>query len=123
MTTLITLQIIKYAEWMIFGFCVGRILAWLARWQRIRQGNRYKPDYCVRPGSVLAEYIEAIWNGSDHDFSIHSGIPLRVVRNILSGEHPIDERMAIRLEESTTYVKSLWLNMEKSYREGVVLLR
>ena len=82
----------------------------------------YDPDYAVAPGETLLGIIEALGMTKENYAKI-TGIPLSVILGLLSGECPITNDIANKLEGVTGMSSRLWINLERQYREKLKELK
>lgn len=72
----------------------------------------FKPDWVSPPGDTIAEIMEE--RGVCQAY-----LGALLVSDLLSGELPIGEALAARLEETVGCPAQFWLNREAQYREGL----
>ena len=82
---------------------------------------KYNPDYAVPPGWVLEERIEVL-DLSQAEFAGLCGFSPETVSEIIAGKAPIEPEAATVLERETGLDRSIWLNLEASYRDKLAEL-
>lgn len=79
---------------------------------------KFEPDYAVPPGATIAETLREKGIAPE-DFSDRMGLTGCEYARLISGDLPIDDKMAMRLKEITGIPHTFWCNRERSYRETV----
>ena len=82
---------------------------------RKRETYPYRPDYAVPPGWLVRDYLET-WNFTPGEFARRNSLPGEQVRNLLTGDTPLDTQLAAILEREFDLTARLWLDMEADYR-------
>lgn len=85
----------------------------------------FDPDWCMKPGVILRDMMDD--SGLKGDMGVRvvsklSGLERKVVEGILSGKQRITKPIAARLATGTQPLAisaQFWLNLEKSYRDGL----
>lgn len=78
----------------------------------------FEPDWVVSPGETLRDWMQ------EHDLGVRAtattcGLAPRDIQGILSGRLRVTSALAERLEKGTRVSRKLWVNLERSYREGL----
>ena len=81
-------------------------------------GFPYKPDYVTPPGEVLDEYMD-FWGVSRSELAQRSGLSLKLIDGLLSGEAFLEPEAALELQKVFELEASVWLRREANYREGL----
>jgi addiction module HigA family antidote len=76
---------------------------------------RYQPDYVVRPGEVLEEYLSAL-GMTKAELATRCGRPTKTISEIIHGKAAITPETAIQLGRVFGRPASLWQNLESNYR-------
>lgn len=76
---------------------------------------RYQPDYVVRPGDVLQEYL-AVSGMTKAELAARCGRPTKTISEIIHGKAAITPETAIQLGRVFGRPASLWQNLESNYR-------
>lgn len=76
---------------------------------------RYQPDYLVKPGDVLEEYL-AVTGMSKAELASRCGRPTKTISEIIHGKAAITPETAIQLGRVFGRPASLWQNLEANYR-------
>lgn len=77
--------------------------------------NRYRPDYAVPPGWVLAERLEA--QGISHaEFARRCDRSAKLISEIVAGKAPIEAKTALQFERVLGVDADIWLGIEKDYQ-------
>ena len=77
--------------------------------------NRYRPDYAVPPGWVLAERLE-VRGISPAEFARRCGRSPKLISEIIAGKAPLKPETAIQFERVLGIDASIWLGIEEDYR-------
>lgn len=78
----------------------------------------FKPAWVSAPGDTIADLLdERGWTQTE--FADRLGTSKKFVNQLISGEAPIDEATALKLEQLLGSTKRFWLNRESVYRAGV----
>lgn len=76
----------------------------------------FDPDYAVPPGQTLLEIVMH-FGKSRAWLSVRLDLPRIVVDQIIAGEIPISENLAVGLESVTGVPQDFWLSLEENYRK------
>ena len=77
--------------------------------------DRYRPDYAVPPGWVLAERLHV--QGMSHaEFARRCGRSPKLISEIISGKAPLDPETALQFEKVLGVDASIWLGIESEYK-------
>jgi plasmid maintenance system antidote protein VapI len=80
----------------------------------------FDPDWCISPGEILKDWMKE--NGLPLAVTAKAcRLPVEVVHDILNGSRQLGELDAEGLQRGTHVSKSLWLNLERAYRDGLKL--
>ena len=82
----------------------------------------YHPDYAVPPGWVLEEHIQAL-GLSPEEFARRCGHSPEYIADVIRGAGAIEAQAATAFERETGLHKTIWLNMEASYRNKLAELK
>ena len=77
--------------------------------------DRYRPDYAVPPGWVLAERLDVQGVGRA-EFARRCGRSPKLISEIISGKAPLDPETALKFEKMLGVDASIWLGIESEYR-------
>lgn len=80
--------------------------------------EEFDPDWCMRPGVLLAEELKAWGLKSPSAASKVSGLPQEVIDGVLNGSVEITEPIAEGLARIGGGAR-LWLNAERIYRAAL----
>ncbi|MBW2618882.1 MAG: HigA family addiction module antidote protein, partial [Deltaproteobacteria bacterium] len=78
--------------------------------------SQYAPDYLVRPGDVLEEYLES-YGMTQAELAIRTGLTKKTINEIIKGKSPITPESALKLERSLGRPAHFWNNLERQYQE------
>ena len=81
----------------------------------------YDPDYAVCPGKTVSDAIGAL-GISQKVFAQRIGYTERRLTRLLSGNMPLNQEIAIRLERVTGTPARIWNSLETEYRDRLVRL-
>ena len=77
--------------------------------------NRYRPDYAVPPGWVLAERLSA--HGiTGVEFARRCDLSAKLISEIISGKAPIKPMTAVQFEKILGVDAGIWLGIEEDYQ-------
>lgn len=85
--------------------------------------HRFTPDWCVRPGATLAEWMQENGHKLDQAATMCRRMKPTMLQAILDGEQPITPEVAGALQAGTGITAKFWLNLERDYREGLAVGR
>jgi addiction module HigA family antidote len=77
---------------------------------------RWKPDYKSPPGDSLLETLEYLEMTAE-DLANKTGMSVQAVHLIIGGIKAITPEIAEKIGDATDTPASLWVNLEKKYRE------
>ena len=77
--------------------------------------NQYRPDHAVPPGWVLEERLK-VCGISDAEFARRCGCPLKLIREIITGNAPVRPETALQFEKVLGVDAGIWLGIESDYR-------
>lgn len=80
--------------------------------------SRWDPDWVVKPGDFLKEWIDENGMSSAAVANVCDLSP-EVVEGLLNGSVAIDAGIASRLANGTSIPVGLWLNLQRIFNEGV----
>jgi HTH-type transcriptional regulator / antitoxin HigA len=78
--------------------------------------NKYVPDYLVKPGEVLEEYLES-FGMTQAELAARTGLTKKTVNEIIKGKSPITPETALKLERSLGRPAHFWNNLERQFQE------
>ena len=76
---------------------------------------RYQPDYAIRPGELIQEYLEHL-EISARELARRCGRSAKLITEIILGKAPIEPETALQLERVLQLDASIWLGLEAKYR-------
>lgn len=79
----------------------------------------FDPDWVIRPGETLAEWIEENGLGVRSAATACGRMDPDRMRRIIDGKQKLTRDDAARLAAGTGIPASLWLNLERTYRAGL----
>ena len=77
--------------------------------------NKFKPDYAIHPGEILAETLIAR-NISKGNFSKRCGIASKTLNLILNRKAPVTPETAIQFEKVLGVSAEIWNNLDYNYK-------
>ena len=78
----------------------------------------FHPDWVSPPGDTIADLLdERGWTQTE--FADRLGTSRRFVNQLVSGEAPIDEATALKVERVLGSTDRFWLSRESDYRAGL----
>ena len=77
--------------------------------------DRYRPDYAVPPGWVLAERLD-VQGVCRAEFARRCGRSPKLISEIISGKAPLDPETALQFEKVLGVDASVWLGIESEYK-------
>lgn len=81
----------------------------------------FQPDWTVPPGSMLEEKI-AEMGLTVEAMAEKIGMAPAQARQLIEGEIPLTETIAMKLEELTAIRSDVWNNWEQTYRDDLIRL-
>lgn len=81
----------------------------------------FQPDWTVPPGSMLEEKI-AEMGLTVEAMAEKIGMAPAQARQLIEGEIPLTETIALKLEELTAIRSDVWNNWEQTYRDDLIRL-
>lgn len=87
----------------------------------MRVRHAFNPDYVVAPGGTLREWREEAHLPVRAAAKACADMPLWLYNGIEAGTEPIDEQVAGALAHGTGITATLWLNLERQFRDGLAL--
>lgn len=75
------------------------------------QLNQYHPDYCVSPGDILKERLEA-QGYTLESFAHNIGLTTEMLESIISGKQPISSATALACKHLLGMDVSVWLGVQ-----------
>ncbi len=81
----------------------------------------FLPDWTVPPGSMLEEKI-ADMGLTVELMAERTELTLLEARQLLEGEMPLTEAIAVRLEKLTGIRQEVWIGWEQTYRDDLIRL-
>lgn len=80
-----------------------------------KSGNDWPPEYAIPPGWVLKEHLDT--RGiTPAEFARRCGCSTKLIKGILAGAAPLEEKTALQFERVLGLHASAWLNIESAYR-------
>ncbi len=80
------------------------------------QQNQYLPDYLVRPGEILDDYLESL-GMSQAELSDRTGLSKKTINEIVKGKSPITTETALKFERVLGRPAHFWNNLEHQFQE------
>lgn len=80
--------------------------------------NEYTPAEVLPPGATLAETLEAV-GMTQAELARRADRPVKTVNEIVEGKTELTADTAIQLERVLGVPASLWLSLERNYREAM----
>jgi len=78
--------------------------------------NRYLPDYVVRPGEVIEDYLET-FGMTQAELAARMGVAKKTINEIIKGKSPITTGTALKLERVLGRPARFWSNLERRFQE------
>ncbi|MBN1574279.1 MAG: HigA family addiction module antidote protein [Deltaproteobacteria bacterium] len=78
--------------------------------------NQYIPDYLVKPGEILEEYLDNLCM-SQLELATRTGLSKKTINEIIQGKSPITPETALKLERVLERPAHFWNNLERQYQE------
>ena len=79
--------------------------------------NQFTPDYLVKPGEILEEYLDSL-GMSQLELAVRTGlIAKKTINQIIKGKSPITPETALKLEIVIERPAHFWNNLERQYQE------
>ena len=79
--------------------------------------NQYVPDYLVKPGEILEEYLDSL-GMSQLELATRTGLSKKTINEIMQGKSPITPETALKLERVLERPAHFWNNLERQYQEN-----
>jgi len=80
--------------------------------------NTYVPDYLVKPGEVLEEYLES-YRMTQVELSERTGLTKKTINGIIKGKAPITPKTALKFEKTLGRPAHFWINIESDYQQDL----
>jgi len=78
--------------------------------------NEYIPDYLIKPGEILKEYLE--YTGlSQASLAEQTGLSKKTINEIVKAKAAITTEIALLLERTLGRPAYFWSNLERQYQE------
>ena len=84
--------------------------------------NQYLPDYIVRPGEVLEEYLENL-SMTQAELATRTGLTRKTINKIIKGKSPITHETALKFERTLGRPAHFWNNLEQQFQEAKSSIR
>lgn len=84
--------------------------------------NEYSPAEVLPPGATLAETLEAV-GMTQAELARRADRPVKTINEIVQGKSELTADTAIQLERVLGVPASLWLGLERNYRESIARAR
>ena len=78
--------------------------------------NQYIPDYLVRPGEVLEEYLD-VYGMSQAELAVRTGMAKKTINEIIKGKASITPDTALKLERALGRPAHFWSKLERQFQE------
>jgi len=86
------------------------------------QANHFVPDYLVRPGEVLEDYLDDI-GMTQAELADRTGLAKKTINEIVKGKAPITTETALKLERTLGRPTHFWCNLERQYQEDLLRIK
>lgn len=78
----------------------------------------FRPDYAVPPGETLLEVLDSV-SMTQTELASRAGRPRKTINEIIKGKAAITAETALQFEKVLGVPASLWLGLERGYRESL----
>ncbi|MGI6790929.1 HigA family addiction module antitoxin [Aminivibrio sp.] len=82
---------------------------------KIRE-NEFFPDYLVRPGEILADYLDDLCM-TQAELADRTGLSKKTINEIISGKSQLTPETARKLEKVLGRPAHFWSNLERQYQD------
>ena len=83
--------------------------------------NQFVPDYLVKPGEILEEYLH-VCGMTQAELASRTGLAKKTINEIIKAKSPITPETALKLERSLGRSANFWSSLERQYQEDKVRL-
>lgn len=87
-----------------------------------KTNGSFKPDYAVPPGETLREYL-ATHEKSHEAFARETGLSVKMLGLIVTGQVEINNATAVVLGEHTELPARMWEHLEANYRLALAAVK
>ena len=84
--------------------------------------NEYMPDYLVKPGEVLEDYLDAL-GMTQAELAKRTGLARKTINAIMKGKAPITHETALKFERVLGRPAHFWNNLERGFQEDKARLK
>lgn len=85
------------------------------------QTTQYLPDYLVRPGEIVEEYLDGL-GMTQAELASRTGLAKKTINEIIKGKSPITPETAMKLERTIGRPAHFWNNLERQFQEDRIRL-
>ena len=78
----------------------------------------FTPDWISPPGDTIADILEEK-DWTENQLSERLGYTEKHVSQLINGKAPIDQEIALKLEQAIGSTSAFWLNREAQYRANL----
>ena len=86
-----------------------------------REINSYVPDYLVRPGEIIENYLEHA-GFTQASLAERTGLSKKIINEIIKAKSAITAETALKLERTLGRPAHFWNNLERQYQEDIIRL-
>ena len=87
-----------------------------------KEQKSFSLNYAIPPGETLRETLNSLGMTQD-EFGKRTGLPQKVIKEIVRGEASISTGMASKLEQALGIPASFWINLEMNYQKSMDCLK
>ena len=87
----------------------------------VRQINSFAPDYLVKPGEVIENYLEYA-GFTQSSLAERTGLSKKTINEIIKTKSAITAKTALKLERTLGRPAHFWSNLERQYQEDRIRL-
>ena len=86
-----------------------------------REINSYVPDYLVKPGEIIENYLEHA-GFTQASLAERTGLSKKTINEIIKAKSAITAETALKLERTLGRPAHFWSNLERQYQEDIIRL-
>ena len=87
----------------------------------VRHINSYAPDYLVKPGEIIENYLEYA-GFTQSSLAERTGLSKKTINEIIKAKSAITAETALKLERTLGRPAHFWSNLERQYQEDKIRL-
>ena len=87
----------------------------------VRHINSYAPDYLVKPGEIIENYLEYA-GFTQSSLAERTGLSKKTINEIIKAKSAITAETALKLERTLGRPAHFWSNLERQYQEDIIRL-